>query len=267
MHLGNGAVTPACIALTMPVAAAGLGLAAWALRSRPASAAQLAAAGPLAAAVLAAQMVNFQALPLDLSGHLVGGVLLAWVLGPSLGALSMAAILLLQALLLGDGGLAAYGANVINMALIPAALVELLRRTGFQPVQDGLEARPTTTAFLAASAALGSILLAAAAIVGEVALGRSTAELANLGDFATRMLATHALLGGAEAVLTVTILAALGVLTSPGVLTLDRPRLIALGAAALLLFAATPLASSLPDGYEAAAEASGMTQLLDAAGK
>lgn len=71
--------------------------------------------GVVGAFVFAAQMINFTIPGTGSSGHIGGGVLLAAVLGPWAGFLSMMAILLIQALFFGDGGLLAYGCNVINM--------------------------------------------------------------------------------------------------------------------------------------------------------
>ena len=61
-----------------------------------------------AAFVFAAQMVNFPVLP-GVSGHLLGGVLSAVMLGPWGGAFVLAAVLLVQALLFADGGITALG--------------------------------------------------------------------------------------------------------------------------------------------------------------
>lgn len=71
--------------------------------------------GVVGAFVFAAQMINFAIPGTGSSGHIGGGLLLASVLGPWGGFLTMAAILLVQALFFGDGGLLAYGCNVINM--------------------------------------------------------------------------------------------------------------------------------------------------------
>lgn len=76
--------------------------------------------GVMGAFVFAAQMVNFPVGP-GTSGHLLGGALLSIVLGPSAAALVMTAILILQALILQDGGVLALGANVFNMALAGVA--------------------------------------------------------------------------------------------------------------------------------------------------
>lgn len=71
--------------------------------------------GVVGAFVFAAQMINFTIPGTGSSGHIGGGVLLATILGPWAGFLTMAAILLVQALFFGDGGLLAFGCNVINM--------------------------------------------------------------------------------------------------------------------------------------------------------
>src|SRR5665213_1009462 len=113
MHLGNGAITPECGAIALAAAAAGAGAAIASARACGLDRAQSRTAGALGAAVFAAQLFNVQVLPYS-SVHLIGGVLLAWTLGPAVGLLTMSCILALQALLLGDGGLMAWGANVIN---------------------------------------------------------------------------------------------------------------------------------------------------------
>ncbi|MEA4988145.1 MAG: energy-coupling factor ABC transporter permease [Anaerovorax sp.] len=71
--------------------------------------------GVMGAFVFSAQMINFSIPATGSSGHLGGGMLLAIMLGPYAGFLSMASILLIQALFFGDGGLLAYGCNVWNL--------------------------------------------------------------------------------------------------------------------------------------------------------
>src|ERR1700691_3251049 len=72
--------------------------------------------GVMGAFVFAAQMINFP-VGLGTSGHLVGGTLLAIVLGPAPAAIVMTAILAIQAFVFQDGGIVALGANIFNMAL------------------------------------------------------------------------------------------------------------------------------------------------------
>jgi len=255
MHLGNGAITPECALLTMGAAGMGLGAAAVTLRQQLPSRQKLALAAGLGALVFAAQAINVPVLP-GTSAHLVGGVLLAWTLGPSLGAWTMAIILAVQALVLGDGGLAALGANVLNMALLPAGAVAIGRR------MQAAESRWSyaTAAFLAAA----SVPLAALLIVGETALFRSGAELGGWQEFAARMVGTHLWIGLAEGGLTLAMLAAFAWLTK----TTSSPvaswkPAVAATCAAIVLALATPFSSALPDGYEASVQAAGLHQLLD----
>lgn len=57
-------------------------------------------------------------LPGGTTGHAVGGTLLAILLGPYAACISVTVALLIQALLFGDGGILAFGANCFNMAFI-----------------------------------------------------------------------------------------------------------------------------------------------------
>lgn len=73
--------------------------------------------GVMAAFIFAAQMVNFQVVG-GTSGHLLGGVLAAVLLGPWAGTLVMACVIAVQALVFQDGGLVVMGANIVNMGVI-----------------------------------------------------------------------------------------------------------------------------------------------------
>jgi cobalt/nickel transport system permease protein len=57
-------------------------------------------------------------LPGGTTGHAVGGTLLAILLGPEAACISVTIALLIQALLFGDGGILAFGANCFNMAFV-----------------------------------------------------------------------------------------------------------------------------------------------------
>lgn len=71
--------------------------------------------GVMGAFVFAAQMINFSIPGTGSSGHLGGGLILAALLGPYAGFLTMASILIIQALFFADGGLLALGCNVFNL--------------------------------------------------------------------------------------------------------------------------------------------------------
>ncbi len=72
--------------------------------------------GVLAAIIFAFQFVNYP-VPGGTSGHLVGGTLVAIILGPWASVIVLFLILVIQSLF-GDGGITAIGANTFNMGII-----------------------------------------------------------------------------------------------------------------------------------------------------
>lgn len=162
-------------------------------------------AGLVAAFIFAVQMVNFPILP-GVSGHLLGGALAAILVGPYTGALCIAIVLVVQALLFADGGVTALGTNITNMAVIGVAagystavlLYAVARRRGDVPV-GGLG----VIAFLAA---LIGTICAAMGFVLEYAIGGATAT--SMGAVTGYMFGTHALIGVGEGLITaVTVMA------------------------------------------------------------
>lgn len=71
--------------------------------------------GVMGAFIFAAQMINFSIPGTGSSGHIGGGLLLAILLGPYAGFITMASILTIQALFFADGGLLALGCNIFNL--------------------------------------------------------------------------------------------------------------------------------------------------------
>ena len=124
--------------------------------------------GVMGAFVFAAQMINFPVGP-GTSGHLVGGALLAIVLGPAAAALVMTAILFLQALIFQDGGVLALGANVFNMALVGVL-------AGYLPYRLWSHSRRSAAIFASgafsvmtsACLALGQLLISGVPMAGSV---------------------------------------------------------------------------------------------------
>lgn len=251
MHLGNGAITPECAVVGFCAAATGLGYL-WRSAGRAAPRVSLAGAAALGGLVFAAQMINVPVLE-TASAHLVGGVLLAELLGPAVGATAMAAILLVQALFLGDGGLAALGVNVVNMALLPAGLVAGMRRF--------TTAESPRSLLTIGGAAAASIPLAVMLIAGEVAFARATAELVDWPRFVAALIATHSPVLFLEAAATVALVFAWRKLSSGS----QAPWALSAATAALALLLAGlawGISSGLPDGYESAADTARMGQLL-----
>lgn len=152
-------------------------------------------AGLVTAFVFAVQMINFPILP-GASGHLLGGALVAILVGPWVGAICIAIVLVVQSLLFADGGLTALGTNITNMALI-----SVFTGYGIAMVLRGLARRGRTglvaTAFVAAL--LGTVA-ASLGFVLQYAIGGAVG--ASLGTVFGLMLGLHILIGIGEGVIT-----------------------------------------------------------------
>jgi cobalt/nickel transport system permease protein len=116
MHIPDGLLSAPVLATTGAVGAAGflVGLRKLEKTLRDRTTVLM---GTMAAFVFAAQMVKFPIGP-GVAGHLMGGVLAAVLLGPWAGMVAIGAVLIVQCLLFGDGGLTALGANFVNMGVI-----------------------------------------------------------------------------------------------------------------------------------------------------
>jgi cobalt/nickel transport system permease protein len=152
-------------------------------------------AGVVSAFVFAGQMLNFPVAS-GTSGHLLGATLAAVLVGPSIAALCVTVVVVVQALLFADGGLSALGCNVANMALVGVfggyGAFALMRTV--LPRRDG-------SVVLAAGLAAGvSVVLASLAFTVEYAVG-GTADV-SLTTVAGAMVGVHTLIGIGEGVLT-----------------------------------------------------------------
>lgn len=114
MHMADALISPAVGGVML---AATAGIAAYSIKKTnyDLDEKKIPLMGVMGAFVFAAQMINFTIPGTGSSGHIGGGILLAALLGPYAGFLTMASILLIQALFFGDGGLLAYGCNVFNL--------------------------------------------------------------------------------------------------------------------------------------------------------
>ncbi|HEX4275337.1 MAG TPA: energy-coupling factor ABC transporter permease [Bryobacteraceae bacterium] len=111
--------------------------------------------GVMGAFIFAAQMINFP-VGSGTSGHLVGGALLSFTLGPAAASIVMTAILATQALVFQDGGLLALGANVFNMA-IAGVLAGYLPWVLLRGRKAGVFLGGTLSLLVSASLALGEL--------------------------------------------------------------------------------------------------------------
>ena len=156
--------------------------------------------GVMGSFVFAAQMINFTIPGTGSSGHLCGGMLLAAVLGPYAGFLTMIGVLLTQALLFGDGGLLALGANVWNMAFYGCFVGYLII---WKPMMShGMSRKKIVTASV-----LGAILtlqLGALSVTLET-LASNVTELP-FGVFLAAMQPIHLAIGAVEGLITAAVL-------------------------------------------------------------
>jgi cobalt/nickel transport system permease protein len=152
-------------------------------------------AGLVATFVFAAQMVNFP-VGLGTSGHLLGGALAAVLVGPWTGLLAVSVVLIVQALLLADGGITALGTNISLLGIVGVVIGWVV----FRGLQRVLPKRLGLVPVLAAAGALVSVPVAALAFVGLYAVG-GTAPVP-LDGLTTAMLGWHSLIGVGEALIT-----------------------------------------------------------------
>jgi cobalt/nickel transport system permease protein len=249
MHIPDGFLSAPVAAATWTGAASSL---AWALHAdnRLAEPAPAGTLGALAAFVFAGQLVNVPLLP-GTSGHLVGGTLAAAIVGPWHALVVMAVVLAVQALLFQDGGITAFGANLLAMggagALGGHGVAALVARP--LPGVRGLVAGSVIGAFVATLIGAAFIALALAAS----GLYPATAALPVL-------LAFHVPIALLEAALTGAVLATLVRWRPDIVRGLQGARSGAAPALGLLVVAlavaafAAPLASPDPDALESVAE-------------
>jgi cobalt/nickel transport system permease protein len=149
--------------------------------------------GILAAFIFAAQMFNFPVIG-GTSGHLLGGVLAAVLVGPWAATITMACVIAVQALLFQDGGLVVMGANIFNMGIVGTLggyyVYRLLARL------LGGEQRGRIPA--AAVAAWVAVMAGSVAMTVQMWLSGTTALEVTL----PAMLGVHAVIGVGEALIT-----------------------------------------------------------------
>ena len=203
MHMADALISPA-VGGTMWLASAGM--IAWCSREvrTDLDERRVPLMGVLGAFVFAAQMINFTIPATGSSGHLGGGLLLAILLGPHAAVLSLASVLMVQALFFADGGLLALGCNIFNLGILPAfvAYPYIYRKiVGDQPTAGKI-------AFGATVAAVAGLQLGAVCVVLEtVASGVSSLPFST---FVVLMQPIHLAIGVAEGLVTEVVISAVG---------------------------------------------------------
>jgi len=162
MHIPDGFLDGKTAAVAGVISAAGVGLALRQVK-RELPPRKIPLLGLSAAFLFAAQMVNFPVAG-GTSGHLVGGTLVAALLGPGAAIVVVTTVLIVQCFLFQDGGVLALGANVFNMAIVNSVAGYLIYRL-ICGVLPGIRGRVTALAF----AAWCATVLAAICCAGQLA--------------------------------------------------------------------------------------------------
>lgn len=198
VHIPDGFIDGKTAATTTALSAVGVGLALRQVK-RELPPRKIPLLGLAAAFLFAAQMVNFPVAG-GTSGHLIGGVLVAALLGPSAAVVVVTTVLIVQCFLFADGGVMALGANIFNMAILDSvagyAIYRLVGRW-----LAGVRGRVTAIAF----AGWCSVVLAAICCAGELAWSGTVAWNAGFPAMTT----THLLIGIGEGLISALVFLAI----------------------------------------------------------
>ncbi len=248
MHIPDGILDGKTIGVTTALAVAGVGVAVRQVREElPARRVPL--LGLSAAFLFTAQMLNFPVAG-GTSGHLLGGVLVAALLGPAAGVVVLTTVLIVQCMLFGDGGVTALGANVLNMALTGTLCGWAVYRVVSRWV-PGLRGQVAGVAF----GGWCSTVLASLACAGQLAWSGTAPWLAAV----VAMMGVHMLIGLGEGLISALVFLAIararpdlasGAVENPAISRIGA--LVGFGlvvSLGLAVFVA-PFACPWPDGLE-----------------
>jgi cobalt/nickel transport system permease protein len=248
MHIPDGFIDGKTAATTAALSAMGVGLALRQVRQKLPRR-QVPLLGLAAAFLFAAQMINFPVYG-GTSGHLLGGVLVAALLGPSAAIVVLTTVLIVQCFLFADGGVLALGANVFNMGIVGAAGGYWIYRLVCRML-PGTRGQVAAVAF----ASWCSTVLAAIFCAGQLAWSRTVAWPVAF----TAMAGVHMLIGIGEGLISALVFLAVRRIrpdligeaseTGPARLRDEFVRYGLLAAVGVALFIA-PFACSWPDGLE-----------------
>jgi len=252
MHIPDGMLSTPVALITGGGALASVSYAvSWAKRYLPERKVVLMAT--LGALIFALQMLDFP-VAVGTSGHFGGGTLAAVTLGFWPAQIVMTAVLAIQALF-NDGGIIAFGANVLNLAIIGPGVGYGIYRLAIR-IKDN-----RTSRLIGAGVGAWLAAIASAAAVGiEIGLSGN----AHLTVVTGAMIAWHAIIGIGEALITVALLSYLFTVrpdlvdSSLGSSNAGKQRrrisnkalALTLGIIAILAAGFSWLASQKPDGLE-----------------
>lgn len=259
MHVQDSVLSPAVCAVAGAISAGAVGYSLHRLRDDLGTR-TIPLTGMMAALIFAGQMVNFPLFVLPVSGHLMGGVLAAVVLGPWAGLIAITLVLVVQCFLFADGGMLALGVNILHMGVVGAwggyALFRVVNSC-FRNERTGLLCGTALAAWL-------SVVAASFLFSVEFWLSWRGSDFDFFRIF-TLMVLFHSLIGVGEALISVLALKqvvdfrpdlVLSCQTSERDPKIAWGRFVTAGCVATLAIAAfvAPFASARPDGLEAVGE-------------
>ncbi|MGZ4903729.1 MAG: energy-coupling factor ABC transporter permease [Halobacteriota archaeon] len=204
MHIADGIMAPPIWVLGYIIA---IPVLAYAIRRTrdDLGEAQIPLLGVLAAGIFVAQMLSF---PIGggTTGHLIGAALAAILLGPYAMILIITVVLIIQALLFGDGGVTALGLNILNMAIVGGGVAYVIYYALNRSGPNRRKTRWYGSTFVAAWAAVVAGALACAAELGASAALNPEYGIP-LRIAVPTMGVTHVLIGIGEGVVTVLVVA------------------------------------------------------------
>jgi cobalt/nickel transport system permease protein len=211
MHIPDGFIDLKTAAVTGVLSAGGLAGAIYGVK-RYFKARVIAMMGVMSALIFALQMINFTK-PGGTSGHLLGGALAAIILGPHAGAIAIAVVLIVQALIFMDGGIVALGSNIFNMAIVGVygsfLIYWLLSKIS-----------KSRWMFFIAIGAASWLSVVAASFFAALELGISGTYA--IGITMKAMLGIHAIIGLGEAAITIAVISFINRIRPELILTRNR---------------------------------------------
>jgi cobalt/nickel transport system permease protein len=194
MHIPDGFIDVQTSAIFAGLAAAGVAASLKGARSQlDEKSAPL--AGLTAVFIFAVQMLNFPVVA-GTSGHLIGAVLAAVLVGPWAATLALTVVLIMQAFLFADGGLTALGLNIFNMSIIAVWV-------GYAVFILVKKILPRGKPSIVVASAIGALISVPAAALGftlQYAMGATGTF--SVSSVLTAMVGTHVLIGIGEALIT-----------------------------------------------------------------
>lgn len=198
MHIPDGFLSGEAVAVGWAAGAAGLAVCLRQVRVEQRER-DLPVAGLAAAFFLVADAPLFP-IAVGTQGHLLGGLLAVALLGPWLGAVTIAVVCAIQALALGDGGITTLGLAIVNLALVPALV-------GYPLLCALRRLVPRTATGIATAAGVSAwvcVVLASLLFFVEFALG-AVVDI-DLTTVAASTVGVYALIGILEGLLSALIL-------------------------------------------------------------